>query len=1107
MDNHNDHNNTRSNDHSNDRNSRDNQNEGHPLLSQALRSVLGGFFASQRSNGPAHDQGSGISLNAHSAPPSDSFIPPSNQDDFQMAGLLSNFLHISDIYHQPQESEDLPVSHPQVPSTSSDAGPTQSDSAPSTASHPATQHRVSSHTNLPDVGLYDMPALEDSSDSDEEVEVDVEMADADDPPLPDLPSNPPHLPGNITGTLPSSSATTPPISSPPSPPGSVPPTHPPSRLARRARVEEDEDADDFRETNRQRRHSPSFIDGDHLHAPIPPVNPTQPIPSQNRPPPHAHRRIVLGGDSGFGRVVFDIVVGPGVPPPTQGGQQPTQGPQHHVHDENNDNGFNPGNLGPNDGFMLFDFPLGEVGDLENPFPGAQEETDGQIPPTTDGEVPPTGFVEMLLGMFGGAGMGGFGFGEEEDDPERAKKLLDGLDVVDEGLVKRLERIGFGGDGKDGSAEPGPVNCAVCWEGLLEEVPDEEHTLSSDSSETASRPLSEIDTASTLPPPLEAVASSSELPPSKTHKRKIVTLPCSHVFHAECLLPWFTRPHRTTCPTCRFDIDPESLTYVPRPRRLRTANPAAGVAEGPRPQGTAAHEGLGGQPFVMFGPPLPTAATATTATAPPIGIPQPGLVNANAVPNLPNTNVPGHAQPNAPGVDIPFYLALDISMFMPIRPPGGTPTPAVGSQTQPPGAQTQPQTTPTAPRTPSQRPVGPVPPPVSVSGAQVSPPLGTQDPLRTVHQLFGMGGLPNGMGVINIPLGLGTGRGRSQTGVNPSRQAGTNSATPNPVTTAQPDPGPQPTTILNPPPTTTDATPNTNEPNPSPLGQGFGGFLSHVLQQVVQAAARSGFNLGNPGAQPQGGAQPQQAGPQPQNGATIPPSDQPTPAHEPRRQAQPLQDGPFLDFFDFYGAGIGGTGGLNPTPGANPTNQNRQAFPLGAGVFGAPTPNPFRRSATGMRVPNAPKPQWTLPPPPGLTLHERVEKRERELGLRCSDMSCGLGPTDEDPIPVSDVGSISQVGIRPLKEKGTDSGKGKERKVEAVGLPENEPVERQEEFVCGHKFHPACLVVAERVAGWGGEDIVKEEKTGDEEVEVSCPVCRAVGCITRDEWDDGACSLA
>ena len=31
---------------------------------------------------------------------------------------------------------------------------------------------------------------------------------------------------------------------------------------------------------------------------------------------------------------------------------------------------------------------------------------------------------------------------------------------------------------------------------------------------------------------------------------------------------------------------------------------------------------------------------------------------------------------------------------------------------------------------------------------------------------------------------------------------------------------------------------------------------------------------------------------------------------------------------------------------------------------------------------------------------RTQQRERELGLRCSDPSCGIGPSDEEPFPPS-----------------------------------------------------------------------------------------------------------
>jgi len=33
--------------------------------------------------------------------------------------------------------------------------------------------------------------------------------------------------------------------------------------------------------------------------------------------------------------------------------------------------------------------------------------------------------------------------------------------------------------------------------------------------------------------------------------KIRKLPCKHIFHDKCILPWFE--HKSTCPNCRFDL--------------------------------------------------------------------------------------------------------------------------------------------------------------------------------------------------------------------------------------------------------------------------------------------------------------------------------------------------------------------------------------------------------------------------------------------------------------------------------------------------------------------------------------------------------------------------
>jgi hypothetical protein len=88
------------------------------------------------------------------------------------------------------------------------------------------------------------------------------------------------------------------------------------------------------------------------------------------------------------------------------------------------------------------------------------------------------------------------------------------------------------------------------------------------------------------------------------------------------------------------------------------------------------------------------------------------------------------------------------------------------------------------------------------------------------------------------------------------------------------------------------------------------------------------------------------------------------------------------------------------------------------------------------------------------------------------MSCGIGPSDEEP-ELSD--TMSQLSIR-----GADGAE-----------------------VCVHRFHGACLVSAERVAmAARSAELVCE----DGSVEVSCPVCRGTGSVTQEEWNEGVATL-
>lgn len=200
-------------------------------------------------------------------------------------------------------------------------------------------------------------------------------------------------------------------------------------------------------------------------------------------------------------------------------------------------------------------------------------------------------------------------------------------------------------------------------------------------------------------------------------------------------------------------------------------------------------------------------------------------------------------------------------------------------------------------------------------------------------------------------------------------------------------------------------------------------------------------------------------------------------HHRRRRLSPFEgNGVRRQTHVFANQIFGGEGAGDAPPGAGGPQQQQPPPPFNfAGPF-PPGPIP------GHRAPPTSQPrekkQWIPPPAPGPTLRSRVEEREREVGLRCCDTSCGVGPSDEDPFPDVSGSSMKQLSIRPLPNSLVMS-----------------------TSVCSHTFHPACLVSAERVAGWGGEDKMEEQ------VEVSCPNCRAVGCVSREEWEEGVRGLA
>ncbi|CAL1712274.1 unnamed protein product [Somion occarium] len=116
----------------------------------------------------------------------------------------------------------------------------------------------------------------------------------------------------------------------------------------------------------------------------------------------------------------------------------------------------------------------------------------------------------------------------EADPLRAEIIMASLEVIPDTLIQRYEKLRGGhADEFDG--------CAICRDNFL----------SVDELEAKQQAAN--------------AAIFSELPLDRFRMPSIVAFPCPgmHLFHDHCISPWLSR--KTTCPSCRFDLDPDSLT--------------------------------------------------------------------------------------------------------------------------------------------------------------------------------------------------------------------------------------------------------------------------------------------------------------------------------------------------------------------------------------------------------------------------------------------------------------------------------------------------------------------------------------------------------------------
>lgn len=267
----------------------------------------------------------------------------------------------------------------------------------------------------------------------------------------------------------------------------------------------------------------------------------------------------------------------------------------------------------------------------------------------------TDVLTTALGALEGAG---------GEDRRRGRMVVRGLEEVPEGLAQRMDALKTQGD------ESGMGGCAICWDSLLEDAgfggeADPQATAPSEAPQTTtanqggaaatsggSTSQAEIpqqpagsSTTSGLPTPLTTTVPEADEEPLP----KIVVLPCSHAFHASCLVPWFSKPMRTSCPTCRFNIDPEGIIWgIGR----RSREPAEGAA-GPGGIDLGNLGGMAGMPFGPFALPpgfvqtmtADQAGTPRGAPPPPAAGGPPLMLSVNGT-QVPLVLVDGGNGPNA-----------------------------------------------------------------------------------------------------------------------------------------------------------------------------------------------------------------------------------------------------------------------------------------------------------------------------------------------------------------------------------------------------------------------------------------------------------------------------
>ncbi|KAB5595949.1 Zf-rbx1 domain containing protein [Ceratobasidium theobromae] len=277
--------------------------------------------------------------------------------------------------------------------------------------------------------------------------------------------------------------------------------------------------------------------------PLPDVPPPPPNPNRSPDPVmEAARRLTSAPDPNTDQMQADLALlapyiaaqamAAAFPFTGTGGRPPGAGAPNPENPPNLDGTANPGNTPP----------------------GGQQQQ-GQGGGNDPGAPPLPFFLGLPPFLFGG------GNAEAPADPKRAERLADGLKVVEEGLLKRWKAV---------CGDEGAV-CAVCYGELLEEPGiEKEKEAEKEQDDKAEENQTDVGQQSSDEDAhersLRDAMKRRELMEKLERQEKelkletaVLAFPCGHVFHRTCLLPWLSR--HTTCPTCRFDIDPKSDTLT------------------------------------------------------------------------------------------------------------------------------------------------------------------------------------------------------------------------------------------------------------------------------------------------------------------------------------------------------------------------------------------------------------------------------------------------------------------------------------------------------------------------------------------------------------------